>query len=173
MDISPASLSPVTEPNLTRVCGDLIQLSGNGEFDFIYCIDVLEHIPGNLRVIQNFYAALSPGGYLFLHMPDDRKKRRILPERFFREFAQWARHEHTGEQYSLPELSRLLRNEGFSILHARCTFAWPGRFAWELDRLTDRRRTMKIVLMPILKLFARLSVHLRPSHGGVLVLAQK
>lgn len=173
MDLSPAPLPPGAPANLSLVQGDLLQLAASEKFDFIYCIDVLEHIRDNPKVMLNFYQALNCGGYLFLHMPDDREKRRIFPERFFQEFDRWADHEHIGEQYTLPELSHRLSQAGFSILLARNTFGLAGQLAWELDRMTNRRWRTKVILMPFLKLLARISVHTRPRRGSVLVLAQK
>lgn len=173
IDLSPSPLPPGAPANLSLIQGDLLQLAGNEVYDFIYCIDVLEHIRGNPDVMLNFHRALNRGGYLFLHMPDDREQSRIFPKRFFRDFDQWADHEHVGEQYSLPELSHTLSQAGFTILHARYTFGWLGELAWELDRLTDKHWGTKIILMPILKLMARISVHTRPRRGSVLVLARK
>jgi 2-polyprenyl-3-methyl-5-hydroxy-6-metoxy-1,4-benzoquinol methylase len=173
MDLSPFPLPPDAPANISLVQGDLLQLSVGEEFDFIYCIDVLEHIRDNRQVMFNFYRALNHGGYLFLHMPDDRKQRRLFPKRFFRDFDQWADHEHVGEQYSLPELSHRLSQARFTIVHARYTFGWLGQLAWELDRLTDKHWGTKIILMPFLKLLARISVYTRPRRGSVLVLAQK
>jgi 2-polyprenyl-3-methyl-5-hydroxy-6-metoxy-1,4-benzoquinol methylase len=173
MDISPPLLPQDAPANLSMIQGDLLQLAASEEFDFIYCIDVLEHIRDNPRVMLNFHRALKRGGYLFLHMPDDREQRRIFPKRCFQDFDQWAGHEHVGEQYSLAELSQLLSTTGFSINQAQCTFGRLGQLAWELDRLTDKHWRMKIILMPVLKLLALISVHTRPRRGAVLVVAKK
>jgi 2-polyprenyl-3-methyl-5-hydroxy-6-metoxy-1,4-benzoquinol methylase len=173
MDISQSPLPPGAPANLSIVQKDLLQLAGSEEFDFIYCIDVLEHIRNNQQVMRNFHRELGRGGYLFLHMPDDSRQKRIFPDRFFRDFSQWADQEHIGEQYSLEELSQLLSKIGFSILQARYTFGRLGQLAWELDRLTDKYWRTKIILMPMLKLLARISVHTRPRQGSLLVVAQK
>ncbi len=173
MDISPPLLPQDAPANLSMIQGDLLQLAASEEFDFIYCIDVLEHIRDNPRVILNFHRALSRGGYFFLHIPNDREQRRIFPERFFHEFDQWADHEHVGTQYSPAELSELLDKMGFVITESRITFGRLGQFAWELDRLTDKRWRTKVILMPLLKLLARISVCMRPRRGAVLVVAKK
>lgn len=173
LDLSPTSIPSGAPANLHLSQGDLLLLSTSEEFDFIYCIDVLEHIRDNPTVMSNFHRALSPGGYLFLHMPDDREQKRIFPKRFFQDFDQWADHEHVGEQYSLEELSRLLSSMGFSIVLARRTFGLPGQLAWELDRLTDKHWRTKIILMPMLKMLARISVPMRPRRGSLLIVAQK
>jgi 2-polyprenyl-3-methyl-5-hydroxy-6-metoxy-1,4-benzoquinol methylase len=173
LDLSLPPLPLDAPTNLSSVRGDLHQLVGIEEFDFIYCIDVLEHIRNNQQVVRNFHRKLGRGGYLFLHMPNDDRQKMIFPNRFFHDFNQWADHEHIGEQYSLPELILLLTKTGFSICHTQYTFGWLGSLAWELDRLTDRHWRTKIILMPILKLLARISIHTRPCRGSLLVVAQK
>ncbi|MFH1175867.1 MAG: class I SAM-dependent methyltransferase [Acidobacteriota bacterium] len=160
-------------PNIVWVQGDLRELRAVGEYDLISCIDVLEHIPGNGQVLRRFFDALAPGGTLLVHMPDDRSGRRVLPARWFAEFDEWAQVEHVGEQYTLAELVALLRSLGLAIRHAQYTFGWLGGLAWELDRLTDARWRLKILLMPLLKLLAVLSLATRPRQGSVMVLAQK
>ena len=173
VDICPLPSPVNSPPNLAFVPGDLLRLDDREKFDFIVSIDVLEHIRGNPRVILNFHQALRHGGYLFLHMPDDHEPKRLLPQRFFREFDRWADHEHVGEHYSLPELSRLLSETGFAVLRSQCTFGRLGQLAWELDRLTDSHWKIKIILMPLLKCLAHISIHTRPRRGGLLLVAQK
>lgn len=48
---------------------DLTQLSEENYYDFSYCIDVLQHIPGNRLVLEKIYRSLKPGDYFYLHMP--------------------------------------------------------------------------------------------------------
>jgi 2-polyprenyl-3-methyl-5-hydroxy-6-metoxy-1,4-benzoquinol methylase len=52
-------------------------------YDFIWCIDVLEDILDNRRVVESFYRALKPGGYLYLHIPYDSSGKRIYREQYF------------------------------------------------------------------------------------------
>ncbi|MBU4401026.1 MAG: class I SAM-dependent methyltransferase, partial [Planctomycetes bacterium] len=173
MDLTLPTFTADTPSNMSVNEGDLRQLKNEEQYDFIYCIDVLEHIRDNQQILRNFHQALGREGYLFLHMPSDTLDQRIFPDRFFRHFDNWADHEHVGEQYSLPELTLLLTQTGFSICHAQYTFGRLGSLAWELDRLTDKHWRTKIMLMPILKLLARLSVPTRPRRGSLLVVAQK
>lgn len=79
---------------------NLIQLCEENYYDFCLCIDVLEHIPGNRLVLEKIYRSLKPGGYFYLHMPNDKHNRRIFPKKFFKEFEKWAEDEHLGEQYT-------------------------------------------------------------------------
>lgn len=150
-----------------------MDLEENSAYDFIYCIDVLEHIPGNKKAIRNFYRALKHGGYLYIHMPSKEGKS-IFPKRYYEEFAEWVAREHIGEHYSLDEIVYVLNEMGFKVINGEYTFGFPGRLAWELDRITDKWFKIKILLMPFLKLLGRISVLFRYKEGNaLLVLAQK
>lgn len=152
---------------------DLLSMDDEETYDFVYSIDVLEHIPGNRRVITNIHRALRPGGYFYLHMPYDCDGKRILPRRFFEAFDEWARGEHIGRQYSLEEACQLLTEEGFVILRSRHSFGFLGELAWELDRLTDGRAYLKILLAPLLRAMAQLALRIPASSGNVLAVARK
>lgn len=152
---------------------DLLQFMEESHYDFCLCIDVLEHIRGNRQVLENIYRSLKPSGYFYLHMPN-RDQRRIFPPAFFKEFERWEGREHVGEHYTLEEIEGILKSIGFNIVNAGYTFAFFGKLAWELDRLTDAISPLKILLMPALKAFAHFESWL-PKHigNGILVLSMK
>jgi SAM-dependent methyltransferase len=151
---------------------DLLKLEEENYYDFCLSIDVLEHIPENRKVLDNIYKALKNGGYFYIHMPRKDEKR-IFPERFFREFDNWAKEEHIGELYKLEGLKDIMSSIGFEIIEARETFGFFGSFAWEIDRITDKLVFLKIGLMPLLKFFAHFDVKFSRKGGGILILAKK
>lgn len=161
--------------NVRFQCQDLLQLSENEHYDLCLCIDVLEHIPGNRKVMENIYQALKPGGYFYLHMPRPEKyDRRMFPKRFYKEFDDWADKEHIGERYSLEEIPNILKFIGFSIIKAHCTFNFWGRLAWELDQITDKMIILKVLLMPLLKIFVYADLCFPKSKkAAILVIAMK
>jgi SAM-dependent methyltransferase len=173
MDIEPRVPVEDLPPNFLLRQGSLLDLGEDAAYDFIYCIDVLEHIPGNEKVMRNFYRALREGGYLYLHMPS-RERKRIFPDRLYKEFDEWAEHEHIGEHYELAEIISALKGMGFEVIRGQYTFGLPGMLAWELDRMTDKRFKIKLMLMPVLKLLGRMSVLTSRRRGNaLLVLARK
>jgi len=152
---------------------NLLRLEEEECYDFVLCVDVLEHIPENHKVLGNIYRALKLGGYFYLHMPSKVQKR-IFPERFFREFNNWARKEHIGEMYTLEELKEVMSTIGFEIVEACKTFGFFGKIAWEIDRIVDKNTTLKTFIMPLLKLFACFDLYLPKLEGnGILILARK
>lgn len=173
VDIKSRDFPVASMPNVHFQQQDLMTLTEIGTYDFIYSIDVLEHIKGNITAIENLSRALKPGGYIFLHIPYDKKGNRIFPQRFFKEFDEWAAQEHIGEQYSTGELSDILKNMGFTIKSSAYTFGFPGTLAWEIDRICDHTFKLKILLMPFLKLLAWVEVKIPHRKGSTLVLAQK
>ena len=159
--------------NISFMQRDLLDLDDIDKYDFIYCIDVLEHIPDNLKVLKNFYRALKKNGYLYAHIPYDVNKKRIFPERFFVKFNEWKNKEHIGKQYSLYELMSILEKMGFEIVEAKHTFGSLGQLAWELDRMTDDKIILKIMSMPLLKFFAQIAVRCNHKSGSTLVMGKK
>jgi len=152
--------------------GNLLELKDNNAYDFIYCIDVLEHVPNNIKVLQNFYQTLKSCGYLYLHVPYDIGKKRIFSDIFFNEFNEWSKHQHIGKQYTLSEMTFNLQKIGFKVVNAEQTFGSLGELAWELDRITDKRIMLKAFIMPLLKALGQLSVRVKHKAGNILVLAQ-
>ncbi|MGB2600314.1 MAG: class I SAM-dependent methyltransferase [Candidatus Omnitrophota bacterium] len=173
MDIKPQDFKDSGLSNLSFIQEDLRELKEKDAYDFIYSIDVLEHIPKNEEVITNFFQALKKGGYLYLHVPYDVRRRHFFPEKYFVEFDKWKTDEHKGEQYSLERMSSVIRQAGFEIVKAEHTFGSIGMLAWELDRVTDKKIVLKGILMPILKLLGQISVRIKHKSGNILLLARK
>lgn len=153
--------------------GDLQNLEDKETYDFIYSIDVLEHIQNNIKVLQSFQQALRDGGYLFIHMPYDIGKKRIFSDKFFAKFNAWTKKEHIGEQYTCDEIKFVLQSIGFEIMETEHTFGFPGELAWELDRITDGKIVTKVLLMPLLKFLGYIAVKSKLKKGNILVIAKK
>ena len=151
---------------------NLLNLEEENSYDFCLCIDVLEHISENRRALEKIYRALRVDGYFYLHTPS-KNQSRIFPARFFKEFDEWEKEEHIGEMYNLKELLEEIMAIGFKIIEARETFGFFGKLAWEIDRITDKYIVLKIILMPLLKLFAYLDIKFAKKGGGILILAMK
>ena len=133
----------------------------------------LVHIPNNQKVLENIYKSLKTGGYFFLHMPSKNTDERIFPKRFFKDFDKWLEKEHIGEMYDLKELERMLNFIGFKTIEFCETFGFLGSFAWEIDRITDKCKLLKVVLAPLLKFIAHLDVRFSKNGKGILILARK
>ena len=98
-------------------------------FDFIVCIDVLEHIENYKKVLKNFYRLLKRGGYLYIHVPQMHQKR------FFKQFRTWSHEGHVREGYVPSSFQKDMKNIGFQKIGVWNTFGVCGSLAWELNHL--------------------------------------
>jgi SAM-dependent methyltransferase len=173
IDIRPSLVLTGKLPtNISFAVQDLKKLNITGTFDFIHCINVLEHIRENPQVVECFHAALKQGGYLYLHVPN-KSESYILPLRFFPAFSAWAEEEHVGEMYTLEGLKNMVSGKGFAVQVVLYAFGFTGQLLWELDRITGNARVIKILLMPLLKLQSHIAVKIPTNHSYLLILARE
>ena len=106
---------------------DLTEINHENKFDLIVSVDVMEHIVDDVKVFQNFYRALKPGGYLLINTPsiyggsdvhDDEGESFIS--------------EHAREGYSFQDLESKLVPLGFKVYRSRYTYGFWGDKAWRL-----------------------------------------
>lgn len=161
--------------NVSFKVQDLMKLDEHKQYDFIFSIDCLEHIPENQKAITNLVNALTPGGILYLAMPCEKIHRYLFPKHLFKKYQDWASQEHIGDQYTLDELLPKLQALGLEITHSQYTFGFCGKLAWELDMLTDSIPRLKRLLLPSLFSIGALDLLFRNNSNpyGLLVIAQK
>ena len=106
---------------------DLTDINHENMFDLIVSVDVMEHIEDDIKVFQNFYKALKPGGFLLINTPsiyggsdvhDDEGESFIS--------------EHAREGYSFQDLESKLTPLGFKVYRSRYTYGFWGDKAWRL-----------------------------------------
>lgn len=121
------------------------------QYDFVYSVDVLEHITDYRSALRHMYALLKPGGRLYLHTPAEHQKR------FFRKFDTWEHEDHVREGFDPGTLTRDLKKCGFRSVHATHSFGFFGSLAWELNHMSlSRGFVLAAFLYPFLYLMARL-----------------
>lgn len=106
---------------------DLTEIKHENRFDLIVSVDVMEHIVDDVKVFQNFYRALKPGGYLLINTPSiyggsdvhDESEESFIGE-------------HAREGYSFEDLKSKLTPLGFSVFRSRYTYGFWGDIAWRL-----------------------------------------
>lgn len=106
---------------------DLTQISHQEKFDFILSVDVMEHIPDDVRVFHNFFRALKPHGTLFINTPSNLggSDAHSEDDGSFIE-------EHARNGYGMEEIQKKLVLAGFSIESIRYTYGpWGDRY-WKL-----------------------------------------
>jgi 2-polyprenyl-3-methyl-5-hydroxy-6-metoxy-1,4-benzoquinol methylase len=163
-------------PNLQFEQLDLRNLSAQEAYDFVYCFDVLEHIPENKLVLENIYRALRTGGVFLFRIPS-KVQRRILSSRFTAEHAKWAAVEHLGQHYEMDTLLKDLEGIGYKLRFARYTNGLWGRLSFELLEAMRYYRVPEVLQFgatPFLKSLRWLDTRSEPREGdGLLVLCQR
>lgn len=156
---------------------DLTGLRDGNRYDLILCVDVIEHIGEDQRVLENFYRALKPGGRVLLSTPSVYRRHR--PDSRFVD-------EHCREGYSDEEIRRKFENAGFPCLRLVYGYGFWGDLAWRLGirntlRLAAKGRAGKaaavpyfILCFPVL-ILGNVLDYIRPPFRGtsILVAAEK
>ncbi|WP_153798527.1 class I SAM-dependent methyltransferase [Foetidibacter luteolus] len=142
--------------NVTIYRDKIETMEGNGTYDFIFAIDVFEHIYENEMPFKGCWDKLKPGGYLMVKIPNI-KQLTILPEKWFEEHQDWLHDEHVGQVYDLDGLVNRFKKEGFSIVHASNSDGWFSRLGWEVGYLSRKGGSaIQLLTLPLSKLFIRI-----------------
>jgi len=130
-----AALNRVVEnnnlPNVKIFPHKIEQLEQNNYYDFIFSVDVFEHIKKEEMPFDECYKKLKIGGYLLVKMPNV-KNRTILPYSFFGDHNEWLDKEHVGQVYDLEGLKNRFINAGFAIYYAEYADGILARAGWEI-----------------------------------------
>ncbi len=99
---------PILPTIIQRYQIDLMQLHMYEEWDVAFLLDVIEHIPDDLKVLQQARDALKPGGYLFVTTP-------AFPQ-FWSYNDVMARHLR---RYCKTDFARLANESGLTLCDSR------------------------------------------------------
>ncbi len=133
------------------------------ELDFVFSIDVFEHILPEEMPFSTVREKLKTGGYFMVKIPN-KDQSTIFPGKYFEEHQDWLEDEHIGQVYDLEGLKKRFVNEGFEIVHASYSDGILSRFAWEMAYLGKKAGTFtQLLTLP----FAKALIHLdRLVHSG-------
>jgi len=104
---------------------DLLELDYPDSYDFAICVDVLEHIEDDRRVMSNICDALHKGGYFLMHSPSIYSEEDAGDEDSFVD-------EHARVGYSKQDIREKLQSAGFDPVKIAYTYGGNGHFAWEM-----------------------------------------
>lgn len=105
---------------------DLLAFDSEDRFDVVICIDVLEHIEKDVRVMKNLAKVLNPGGYFLMHSPSHYSEEDAGDEESFVD-------EHARPGYSKEEISDKLTEAGLDPEKVHYTYGFWGHKAWVLS----------------------------------------
>jgi ubiquinone/menaquinone biosynthesis C-methylase UbiE len=161
--------------NIVTHLGPIESIPNTSSFDFIYSIDVFEHIKEGEMPFKAAYRKLKQNGYLLVKMPN-KTQIEIFPSKWFKDHNQWLLEEHVGQVYTLENLVNRMKSEGFRIIYASY---WDGpisRLSWELGYLFRKKGALiQLLALPLLKgliILDRL-VHQSKKGNSIQVIGQK
>lgn len=160
--------------NVTTHCSTIEEMKDD-EFDFIFSIDVFEHIAPEEMPFKTAFDKLKTGGYFMVKIPTDVQKT-IFPEKYFEDHNHWLEDEHIGQVYDLEGLTKRFENEGFKVVYASNTDGWLSRLAWEINYLAKKLSMVTHVLsLPIAKLLIKADrlIHRRKWGNAIQVVGKK
>lgn len=154
--------------NIEFIQKDLTEIEDSKKFDLIVCIDVLEHIQEDEKVIESFYTALKNRGYVYIHAPG------LNQFRYFKKVANMPKQkDHIRDGYTIDHLKHMLSDVGFDIIKIGRTFGTYGDLAWELYMLMQGKYLLYLI-NPIIRLLAWVDVQSsNKKHNNFYVLACK
>ncbi|MDZ7771695.1 MAG: class I SAM-dependent methyltransferase [Balneolaceae bacterium] len=103
---------------------DLLKLNSPDAYDFVLCVDVLEHIEEDVRVMRNIAGALKEDGLFLMHSPSIYSEEDAEGEESFVD-------EHARTGYSEEDLRVKLREAGLEPVEISYTYGRKGHRAWE------------------------------------------
>lgn len=137
--------------NLQVELGKIEDLPESRQFDFIFSVDVFEHIKEDEMPFRQAWDRLREGGYLLVKMPSE-KQHTLLPEAWFEEHNEWLEHEHVGQIYELDDLKKRFEQEGFEVEYAAYADGPLSRVAWELAYFAKKGGALPhLLLLPLCK----------------------
>lgn len=104
---------------------DLLKFDAGKQYDFVICIDVLEHIEDDRCVIQNLVDSLREGGYFLMHSPSVYSEEDAGEDDTFVD-------EHARTGYSKKDIRDKIESAGLKPIDVAYTYGKKGHLAWEL-----------------------------------------
>lgn len=148
----------------------------DNSYDFIFSIDVFEHILKEQMPFEEAYRKLKPGGYLMVKMPNVTQIA-IFPNSWFEEHNKWLEDEHIGQVYNLDQLVDRFKQAGFTIEHASYSDGWVSRLGWEISYFSAKGGSVvQLAFLPLVKfiyLIERMTFRSKKNGNCIQVIGRK
>lgn len=146
---------------------DLRKITFSERFNLIVNVNVLEYIEDYQIVLRNFYRALQHGGILVLHTPNKVQRRTL------KHFENWPTDNPVRIGFAREQLIKKIEKIGFEIVLAKYTNGILGNLAWEMYRLTDNHKLIKLIILPLLKAMVYCDTKINHKIGNGLFIVLK
>lgn len=113
---------------------DLTKFTEPETYDMVLCVDVMEHIEEDVKVLENFQKSLKKGGMLLISTPSDQGGSDAHHDH---EHEEGESHsfidEHVRDGYGIEEIKNKMLNAGFSKTEVYYQYGAAGKKAWKLS----------------------------------------
>lgn len=99
-------------------------------YNFILCVDVMEHIENDRSVLKNFFISMKPGGHLLISTPSDQGGSDHDHDQD--DHGTGFIDEHARDGYSIEDMTEKLVTAGFKPEEIRYTYGLFGNWSWRL-----------------------------------------
>ena len=108
--------------------GDLTTFVQPEKYNLVLCVDVMEHIEEDVKVLTNYCQSLKKGGMLLISTPSDQGGSDVHDdgETSFIE-------EHVRDGYGVEDMAAKLKTAGFSTWDIQYSYGKWGRISWLLS----------------------------------------
>jgi len=126
--------STINLKNANFVKADLTSFNEEDTYDLVLCVDVMEHIEDDEKVLLNLNKALKKKGMLLISTPSDQGGSDVHhhddhhgdePHSFI--------DEHVRDGYGIEEITDKLKKAGFTTTEVYYQYGFPGKIAWKLS----------------------------------------
>lgn len=140
-------------------------------FDKILCVDVLEHIPNDKKVIAEFSRILKKNGEILIHVPNLKRYARLKNSAKAKQMSLEKLYGHFRHGYTLNQLSTLLKENNIAVCDYTYTF---GFWAYVAGRISAKFKDSTIIF-PFLFFLSLID---KPSkfneyNGGILIIGKR
>lgn len=118
----------IKKENVVFKVADLLEFKKPDTFDMCLCVDVMEHIEEDVKVMANICDSLKEGGMLLISTPSDQGGSDVH-EDSDTSFIE----EHARDGYNMDEIKEKLKKAGFSKVKAHYSYGAPGKISWKLS----------------------------------------
>lgn len=112
---------------------DLTAFDEKETYDLVLCVDVMEHIEEDERVLKNFCHAIKKDGMLLISTPSDRGGSDVHHHDHEEEGTHSFIDEHVRDGYGIREIADKMKRAGFSKTEVYYQYGPAGKLAWKLS----------------------------------------
>ncbi len=131
-----AFFSKVDLNNVSFEVADLTRFVEPDTYDLVLCVDVMEHIEEDEKVLKNYFTSMKKGGMLLISTPSDQGGSDVHHhdhEDYVNDGTHSFVDEHVRDGYGVEEMERKMRSAGFTKTDVKYQYGKPGKLGWRLS----------------------------------------